>query len=132
MPKLRVTVLDAPTEFGEMEDVRALLQSGDDFIEPVGVEGGDVSFEVPFTLRPDREGVPQPSGPCVRRESDGRRFFYLTWFGTQGGARRSFRRIKVYFASIPDFPGDEDEYSLRVQGRDARGGPACARAQVVP
>lgn len=88
-------------------------------------------FEATFELKTDRSGNLQPSGPAVQRQNDGRRFVYLSWCGTQGPETRMFRRLKVFFDTVPGFPGPLEEYRVQVKGTDRRGGPACATAEPV-
>lgn len=129
MPVFSVRVVDPPGECLGMTNVELYLQTPSALV-PGTAEGSDLRFEVPFTMRPDRSGVPQPSGDVVHRESDGRRFIYLVWLGDQDGRRESFRRLKVYFDLAPGFPAPAETYSVSIRGRDAKGLPACARAQV--
>jgi len=124
VPIFRITVVDPPSEFGEYGRVKLLLQMPDRLVEPIrpGV------FEILFKLKPDRSGAPQPTGPAVQRGSDGRRFVYLCWLSAQGVM---FRRLKVFFDTATGFPEDLAIYEVHVNGRDKRGGPACATAQIV-
>jgi len=131
MPTLQIIVVDPPTQFPPYTRLELLLADKDGQTYPPVIEGGDLRFDLPIEIRPDKAGDMQGWGPAVVRQNDGRRFVYLNWIGHQNGMSRCFRRLKVFLDRVSGFPGESDSYTVRVQGQDRKGGPACATAVVV-
>ena len=131
MATFQITVVDPPSEFPGYADIDLFLQTPTGYIAAASKSESAFVFEAPFELKADRSGTLQPTGPAVQRQNDGRRFVYLSWRGTQGSMTSMFRRLKVFFDTVPGFPGPLAQYHLRVKGTDKRGGPACATAEVL-
>ncbi len=131
MPILRITVVEPPSEFTGYAKIALYLQTDGGYLPPKSHSESAIVFEVPFELKVDRSGAFQPIGPSIQRQNDGRRFVYLCWCGTQGTTTTMFRRLKVFFDTAAGFPGSSAEYEVHVKGKDKRGGPACATAEVL-
>jgi len=127
MPNLTILV-DQPAEgCTGQRDVQLTFDDGGADIPGVRMPDGALRYIVKFDLVQDKEGNPRPAGKAIKRQGDGRRFVYLNWIGTPtNGPRTMFRRLKVFFDQVPGFPGDAENYSVRVQGTDKKGEPACA------
>ena len=121
MKTLTIIVDNPPTEFDGMTNLRLALQTPTGYVDGLR-EGQDLRFDLMYEEKADRQGRVQPAGPFVQRQPDGRRFVYLSWIGNG----TSFRRLKVFFDQVP-----EGASTVRVDGRDRKGGPACASARVI-
>lgn len=128
MVRLSIVVVDPPKHFASYGDIHLVLSTKEGEFAPDFVGASEIRFDVDIEIRPDRSGDLQGWGPAVNRQGDGTRFVYLAWIGTQNGVRAMFRRLKVGLDQVPGFPGSAENYSVRVRGRDKKGGPACARA----
>lgn len=120
---LRIELVDPPREFDGMADLEARLEVGKD-----SFAGEDGVFTVEYDLRFAGDLGWLPSGPAIRAEKDGRRFVYIGWYGTKDGKRTRFRRLKVHLEGVDHFA---ESPTIRVAGRDRKGGPACATATCV-
>ena len=131
MSLIHIHVVDAPTSFAPYDEIELVLSTKDGTFPPAATDGANLRFDVPVEIRPDKSGTLQGWGPAVNRQPDGRRFIYLGWIGTAGGEPTMFRRLKVFLDTVSLFPGHESMYTIHVNGKDRRGGPACASATVL-
>lgn len=120
---LRVVLVDPPTEFDGLADLEARAEVGHDSFP---AKNGAFEFEYDLRFAGDHGWLPR--GPAIRTEKDGRRFVYLGWYGTKDGVRTRFRRLKVH---LPKLDQPQEEFTIRVAGRDRKGGPACATATIL-
>jgi len=131
MSTLRIVVFAAPRECEGAKDLRLTMSSKDGEIASKA-QGDSLLFELEFEMKADRSGAMHPSGPEVVHHGDKRRFVYLNWWGQTAEGYQCFRRIKVFFARIPNFgEGMADEYEVFIKGTDKRGGPACASVELL-
>ena len=127
-----------PATFGEHERVEAGIQAGQDVVQSRAPAGESLEFAGELRLKADdeRKGAPVFLGPYAHGPPSGR-FLYVSWTGESGGERRMFRRMKLQLGGI----GWEQVGAIlrdpraalvaTVQGRDRRGGPACATVPLI-
>lgn len=123
MPRLKITVESIPSEFGGCENLQLKLQTKKTFLDPIQKEENKLVFETEFEVKDDK-----PKGEAVWDHGDKRKFIYLTWFGTQNGFTKSFRRIKLYFSQMEPW---QEGVSIRISGVLKDGTPACSTAKVI-
>ena len=121
MKTFTIIVDNPPKEFDGMTNLRLKLQTPTGYVDGTS-DGTDLRFDLTYEEKVDRQGRIQPSAPFVQRQPDCRRFVHLSWIGNG----QVFRRLKVFFDQIP-----EGGTTVRVEGWDRKGGPACASARVL-
>ena len=89
--------------------------------------GGDLRFELPVTVKTDKDGKPDFFGPFVQG-ARGDRYLYIN-IGTYAGQLNTCwsRRLKVPLSRITsDMIGSNSTLMADIPGTASDGGPSCA------
>ena len=125
---------DFSCDGSERDNVHVAVQVGREPFEPVRGDAHDAAWTVDLRVVPTDDGLDlRGAGVHGRR---GERFLYLTWGQvTPTGGFEMFRRAKLMAADIDAdllrrgaAPGASG-LTARVQLRDAKGHPRCARVR---
>jgi len=123
-----------PADWGSETRIEAGVQRGEDIEQSQRPAGDALEFNGELRLKaPARQGKALPVflGPWTHGPPTGR-FLYSAWTAGAGGERHRFRRMKIPLGTISWEQVEQVQRDPRarlvatVQGKDRRGGPACA------